>query len=324
MSEKKKHKPGVRTNLNSGEKKVQMKDEKSASKPAAPNPTAVAASKKLPSMALPKDTNWAEETTSFVLSAISPASEKVEPKGKTSSSKEVVFVAPELPEVVDIEATVAAKEKDKNTFKNKYNKKKDSSGNVINNMKDYISKGIADTKIDYNKLQKIQEGLHVSISDVKDTINGKMNELMDSTNALAASVKENAKKSKSVDYDVPKNLQTPEGQKKKKHSSQKAETTKVEPKKQEKTTKITVEKPQIIETTVPRTEEEKTFSQKMNQAIQRRDGAEKALSALNAQLQYAPKEQQKSIKDRIAKKQEQLEEAQKQIDALNAEKEAQE
>ncbi len=323
MSEKKKHKPGVRTNLNSGDKKVQLKDSKTASQQAAPNPTAAAASKKLPSMALSKEANWAEETTSFVLSAIAPASEKVQPQGKTAPDTEVVFVAPELPDVIDIEATVTAKEKDKNTFKNKYNKKKDSNGNIINNMKDYIAKGISDHKIDYEQLQKIQTGLHVSISDVKETINGKMSELMDSKNAIAAAAKEKAKKSKSDDYEIPKNLQIPEEPKKKKGKLPKSEVPKTE-KKQTEQTKVTVEKPEATETTIAQKQENRDFSQKLNQAIQRRDGAEKALSALNAQLEYAPKEQQKSIKDRIAKKQEQLEEAQKQIDALNAEKEAQE
>ena len=324
----KKHKPGVRTDLNSGDKKVQLKDSKSkSSKPSEPNPTAVAASKKLPEMKLVKEANWAAETTSFVLSAMAPAAESVSlPAGQPhSTNTEVVFVDSNPPAEVNIEETVIAKNTDVNKTKNKYKKKKKKDGkNIISNVKDYIAQGIEENKIDYEQLKHIQEELQGSMSNLKanmkESINSKMSDMKIAANALAESAKqqtekikkqqaENAKKKAELEKKAYEEMQRKDAELKQQEQSQ-------EPVKEE---KILKELPPVQEAERPKPED-RTLSQKLNQAIQRRDGAEKALSALNAQLKYAKKSQQASIKERIERKTEQLEEAKQQIEQLLIEK----
>jgi hypothetical protein len=62
--------------------------------------------------------------------------------------------------------------------------------------------------------------------------------------------------------------------------------------------------------------EEKSKDQELSQAIMRRDGAQKTLASLKAQLKYAGGEQKAALEERIKKKEAQLGEAIKIIEEL--------
>ena len=323
--EKTTQKPGVRTKLNSGSNKVKLRDNSKSKKgaEAAPNPTAAAATQKLPSMKLSTETNWAEETSNSVLNAVTPVSSKRSLGDSRNLPVTVgdtsVTVIPEHTEPVQVKEV-------KKEPKNKYKKKKDKNGNLIDDIKNSITQGIDSIKVDYEQLAQIQSELQGSAEGMKTKLSDRVNRIKEYANtavAASANVVEEIRPKKQNNYDVPK--EQFEDKKPKSKQKQKAETSTPKP-------SDTNDKPIINQSEVSvdevkeaaamsmKTEKvvDKDLSQKLNQAIQRRNGAKNALNALNTQLQYATGEKKKSLQDRIKQKEKQLEEAQAVIDELSS------
>jgi len=315
--EKKRHKPGVRTKLNSGDKKVQTNTDKNSkqAKAAQPNPTAVSASKKLPSMQLSKEANWAEETSNSVLSAVNPVSSE-----RSLGENKVVPVPQEksLPaETKKKEAKpVAAPEPEK---KNKYKKKKEKKSSIIDDIKTSIAQGFDSVKIDYDQLAQIQNELHVKRDNIKSSLTDGVSKLKDYANSAvenaAAAAEEMKKKQKELaaaaDQRMKAEVERIEREKKQKQEEVKANAKPA--------SDVSAEELQAAADAAKQnaSEIDKEKLQKLNQATQRRDGAKNALNALNTQLQYASPEQRKGLQERIRQKEKQLEEAEALIAELS-------
>ncbi|MEE3348516.1 MAG: hypothetical protein VZR09_00605 [Candidatus Gastranaerophilaceae bacterium] len=314
---KQKQKPGVRTKLNSGDKKVQTNTDKNSKQTmvAKPNPTAVSAYKALPSMKLSKE-NWAEETSKSILSAVTPVSSE-----RSLGENKVVPVSDTpLPVVPEVQEVVPVVVPEKETKKNKYKKKKEKKTSIIDDIKASITQGFDSVKIDYDQLSQIQNELHIAKDGVKSSITEGVSRLKDYANSAvesaAAATEEMKKKQKELadaaDKKIKAEVQRIEKEKKKKAAETSKQKTKAAPtvSAEELAAAAAAAKP------VDASEEEKIRLQKLNQAIQRRDGAKNALSALNTQLQYASPEQKKGLKERIKQKEQQLADAEAAIAEL--------
>ena len=348
-SNKTKQKPGVRTNLNSGEKKVKANLTKAIievnSTPV--NPTAEAAAKSLPSMKLTTNTNWAEETSSSVLNAVTPVSSerslgdnKVVP---VKNSEPLIPVEKEETPVKQEKKSAKSKKKEKikepkvakepkNKYKEKVKESKDKNGGgLLKDLKASITQGIDSIKIDYDQLAHIQAELHTSAGDIKTSLGDRVNRIKDYANSAMANTANTVKNIEmpkfkkdetDVNYDIPKE-EKPKPQPKAKETP-KPQSTKPEaeqPKPQEKVNATTVTTEELkaaaeVSSESAKPKDDKELTQKLNQAIQRRDGAKNALNALNTQLQYTPKDQQKALKDRIKQKENQLADAEKLVSEI--------
>ena len=334
-SKKTKQKPGVRTKLNSGDKKVKSSLTSNVSdNSAAPvNPTAEAAAKVLPSMKLSTEANWAEETSASVLNAVTPVSSerslgdnKVIP---IKNSEPLIPVSEEDTEKQNKKQTKQKKKekpkepKVKKEPKNKYKEKK--NGGLLLDLKATITQGIDSIKVDYNQLAQIQAELHSSAGDIKSTLGDRVNRIKDYANAAMANTANTVKNIEvpkfkkdetDVNYDIPKEEKQktkPESKEIPKVNDEKAETKQPQQEKVNETTVTTEELKAAAEVSSEsaKPKDDKELTQKLNQAVQRRDGAKNALNALNTQLQYTPKNQQAALKERIKQKEKQFADAEK-------------
>ena len=321
-------KPGVRTKLNSGENKVKKYDDKSAKtvEPAVPNPTAVAVTQKLPSMRLSTSTNWAEATSASVISiATAVTSERTLSQNMVAPAQSLslpetaqVSEEPKKPKKKKRETSSAAIVQAEQDAKNKYKRKaKEKKSSIIDDLKDSISQGIDSIKIDYDQLAHIQAELQGSASGVTSTIKDRVGRIKEYANTAMANT---------LKPEVP-------GHKKK---EPKGEIPKVPPKTTDKKTKdVDVKKLQeqpkstpISDTSIEevrkasevaaesQSKSTKTRDQQLSQAIMSRDGAQKTIASLRAQLNYASPDKKAAIEDRIKKKEAQLADALKLIEEL--------
>lgn len=302
-------KPGVRTKLNSGENKI-IKINKSGSNSkenSVPNPTAVAASQKLPKMELSTSTNWAEETSPSVLNmAIAITSERTLGENK-------VIVIPEnaVPEVIQTETPQSAttsnkkpKVKKDTTItpkkKNKYKKQAaEKISNIIGDIKDSISLSVDSMKIDYNRLSEIQNGLKTSAKDLQTTITNKTDEIKNYTDNMKQELqefrKETVKQKKAAKTPTPPKQQA--ANKPIENKTAKISTSQIDEIK--KASEYAAES---------QANEVNTKNQKLSEAYISRDSLQKTIASLKAQLNYAKGDRKDSINERIKKKQAQLNE----------------
>ena len=267
-------------------------------------------------MRLSKEANWAEETSKSILSAVTPVSSQ-----RSLGENKVVPVSdtplPVIPEPQEVTQVVVP---EKETKKNKYKKKKEKKTSIIDDIKASITQGFDSVKIDYDQLSQIQNELHVAKDGVKSSISDGVSRLKDYANSAmegaAAAAEDLKKKQKELAAAADERMKA-EVERIEKEKKKKAKET---PKQKEKAaSNVSAEElAAAAEVTKPTdaSEEEKIRFQKLNQAIQRRDGAKNALNALNTQLQYASPEQKKGLKERIKQKEQQLADAEAAIAEL--------
>ena len=172
-------------------------------------------------------------------------------------------------------------------------------------------------KIDYEQLAHIQAELQGSANGVKSTIKDRVGRIKEYANTAMANT---------LKPEVP-------GHKKK---EPKVESPKVPPKTKDKKTKdVDVKKLQkqpksttVSDTSIEevrkasevaaesQSKSEKTSVQQLSQAIMSRDGAQKTIASLRAQLNYASPDKKVTIEERIKKKEAQLADALKLIEEL--------
>ena len=194
-----------------------------------------------------------------------------------------------------------------------------------------IAQGIDNIKIDYDQLAQIQSELHASAGDIKTSLGDRVNRIKDYANSAVANTANTVKNIEmpkfkkdetEANYDIPKEEKPktqPKAKETPKPQAQKPEAT---TKPQEKINETTVTTEELkaaaeVSSESAKPKDDKELTQKLNQAIQRRDGAKNALNALNTQLQYTPKDQQKALKDRIKQKENQLADAEKIVTVEN-------
>ena len=315
MGKKGKQKPGVRTKLNSGDKKVKKYSKTDKHAENTPNPTAVAASKKLPEMKLSHETNWVAETSSTIMLN----SEGVLSSERSGMPETITYMPVELPQNIDLPAEIkddikqkikankdankknnaeAAKvlhqpKPKKNKFKDKFN-----GENIIDNLKTYISNGISESKIDYARLNKIQAELNGKITHVTSKLTDKMETVMDTASTVVSTGGEQLDK---IRLALQANIEEAK-QSKAAEKSAKAEETKK--------TKQPALQPETAKTIIP---EKDVENPELTQAIQSEKSAQAALEALKEQLSSADDAMKQELQDKIAKKQKQLEAAQEKI-----------
>ena len=341
--EKRKQKPGVRTSLNSGENNVKVHIEKksSAGKQSVHNPTAEAASKTLPSMKLSTDTNWAEVSSESVLNAVTPASserslgefkaEPPKPQDLPVSNKDRKKHKKVKSTDVEVKTDIVENETKQNKSVKKAkiqeiklkSQKSKENGNIINDIKSSISNSIDNIKSDYDKLSNITSELNNLKKDLKPAINGNINKLKDYTANTVEKVKNiEMPKIRKTNYDIPvvkdagkKQIKETDVNIKKLHKEDTVKETRPV-----NTSNVSSDElkaaAEVSSASAKQKEPDKDITQKLNQAIQKLNGAKTALNALNTQLQFAPKDQRELLMKRIALKEEQLVEAQKIIDNL--------
>lgn len=329
-------KPGVRTKLNSGENKVKKLDDKNnkGAVPSTPNPTALSASKNLPTMKLATDTNWAEETSTSVLGMATPVSSE-----RTLGNNKNVPAPKKVESIVPKEENKKKKSKKKETsadiitkqeqdLKNKYKQQKEKRPGLIDDLKTSITQGIDSIKVDYEQLAKIQTELQGSASEVSTTLKERMERIKEYANTAMANMpapenRQEKRKKKETTYDIPKDVPKPP----KKQNIKSQTTVEVQkpneskPKAYSDESIAAVRNASEVAAEIQAGKEAKSKDQELAQAIMRRDGAQKTLSSLRAQLKYAAGDQKAALEERIKLKEAQLGEAIELIEQLNADKE---
>ena len=320
-SKKSKQKHGVRTKLNSGDKKVKASLRKGSSSKSNEkiNPTAETASKSLPNMQLITDANWVGDNELNVLNVINSVGSE-----RSLSDNKLVPVADleQLPQVVSdnnghkiVDKPVKRKNTKKDLKivekpKNKY-KRKEKNNNLLKDLKTSIVSGMDSIKVDYSQLEHIKAELHESAVGVKASFDTGIEKVKNYAKTVKSETVNSAKKldlkkladeNNKLSANKNEDIQKPivDEDKKSVDNNKTESVTKEELKKAAEISSKSVE-PQLDTETL----------HKLNQAIQRRDGTLNAINALKAQLEYTPKHKQKTIKDRIKQKESQLAAAEK-------------
>lgn len=316
-------KPGVRTKLNSGKDKIK-KYEGNVEKQSTPNPTAQTCKQNLPSMKL-SNGNWVEDSNASILNLALPVSSE-----RTLGENKVVPVKSAL--ASDIRSGTAdmnnSKKKKKRktdsgsviekriSNKDKINSKGKNKSTVISDIKDVISKQVDSMKVDYEQLSKIQAELQSAANNVKSSIKSNAEKLNEYANiAIENNIKSAESKSKSQ-----KSLDVA-GDKLSASTNKKVKKAKPD----KKSANVKAENIEDIRAAYEfaaesQAKESASVDPRLTQAIMKRNGAEKMLASLKAQLEYAAEgERRSSIEERIKQKETQLAEALKLIEDIENE-----